>query len=99
MGRPKEYRELDLLQNLAGTARTRNGRLAINWQSRRSMPRWRMVPLNGQWYNRGRLRATVQRRPKVPHSGRALTAEELANALNTNPWSLAPGRRQRNARG
>lgn len=89
MGRGKEYREIDWLQDAIGTARTRNGRPALDWLSRRSKPRWRMLALNGQWYDRNSLRA---RRPTVvPHSRRPLTEAELATILDPNPWSLAPG--------
>lgn len=83
------------LRRLARVARKRNGRLAIDWVSRRQKPRWRMVGLNSQWYDRGRLRDLLAGRPTpsvVPASRRRLTARELENIANTNPWRLYPPR-------
>jgi hypothetical protein len=91
----RELRDLIVVRDLAGTHRTRNGRLAVNWFSRRSKARWRLVPLDGQWYDRARLRGAVAKNRRVPHSMRPLTAEELADVLNAAPWSLAPPRRRR----
>lgn len=98
---PREYRELAALKGIADIHRTRDGRLAVNWLSRRQQARWRMLAMNGQWYNRGRLRNSVRsnasrgKAPLVPHSSRRMTNAELANALNASPWSLAPGRTPR----
>lgn len=92
---PREYRELNGLKAIAEVHRTRDGRLAVNWLSRRSKSRWKMVALNGQWYDRQRLRDRVKNRPVVPHSSRRLAEAELAEILNLNPWSLAPGRSPR----
>lgn len=84
--------DLAALRDAMDLHRTRNGRPAINWMSRRTLPRWRMVPLNGQWYERGRLARAVTQSPSVPHSRRRLTPAELRNATNTEPYSLAPWR-------
>jgi hypothetical protein len=98
---PREYRELAALKGIAEVHRTRDGRLAVNWLSRREVARWRMLALNGQWYDRGRLRQRVSsntsqgRVAVVPHSSRRMTNAEVAEALNLNPWSLAPGRAPR----
>jgi hypothetical protein len=98
---PREYRELAALKNIAEVHRTRDGRLAVNWLSRREVARWKMMAMNGQWYDRGRLRQRVRananrgRAPAVPHSSRRMTNAEVAEALNANPWSLAPGRTPR----
>lgn len=81
------------LRRLARVARKRNGRLAIDWTSRRQKPRWRMVALDSQWYDRARLRDILARRPTpsvVPASRRRLTAAELGLIANTNPWRLYP---------
>lgn len=86
--RPRD--EAERLRVLTGAARTRNGRLAIDWLSRAQKPRWRMLALDSQLYNRERMRqriATTQR-TVVPSTSRPLTARELAAALNTNPWRL-----------
>lgn len=98
---PREYRELAALKGIADLHRTRDGRLAVNWLSRREVARWRMLAMNGQFYDRGRLRERVRsnarqgRVPAVPHSSRRMTNAEVAEALNANPWSLAPGRSPR----
>lgn len=81
------------LRQLTGTARSRNGRLAIDWISRRQVPRYKMVLLDGVWYDRDDLRRVLSRRPRpeaVPSSRRPLTAGELAGVRDPNPWSLAP---------
>ena len=88
------------VREITGVRRVRNGRLAVNRISRATKPRWRMLALDGQWYDRDRLRELVVgarrdgRRTAVPHSTRALTAAELDAILNTNPWTLLPRRRR-----
>lgn len=78
------------LASTAGMARFRDGRLEPDWLSRDLRPRWRMVRLNGQWYNRNQLRNRVAGRgAQVPATRRELTNQELANVTNTNPWSLS----------
>lgn len=64
----------------SGVARYLNGRLADDRMSRREVARWRLVRLDGVWYDRRRLadalRLAATRR--VPHSRRLLTpADEL----------------------
>lgn len=81
------------LRQLTGTARARNGRLAIDWISRRQEPRYKMTRLDGEWYDRDDLRRVLSKRPRpeaVPVSRRPLTARELAGVRDPNPWSLAP---------
>lgn len=85
--------EAEKLRLIAGVARARNGRLAIDWVSRRQKPRWRMVLLDGQHYNRRRLRELLDRRPAppaVPASRRPLRGAEIKDILDPNPWALAP---------
>lgn len=80
------------LRVLAGMARARNGRLEINWISRYEKPRWKMIKLDGEWYDRERLKKMLDRRPKpeiVPGSRRRLTAAELDVIRDPSPWSLA----------
>ena len=84
--------EAETLRDLAGVMRARNGRLAVDWVSRRQEPRWRMLRLDGQWYDRRRLRALLASRPRpevVPASRRRLSAAELAAVRDANPWRLA----------
>ena len=81
------------LRVLAGVARARNGRLEINWISRTQRPRWRMVFLDGRWYERESLGRLLDRRPspeRVPASRRQLTTEELWKLRDPNPWRLIP---------
>lgn len=82
------------LRVLAGMARARNGRLEINWISRYEKPRWKMIKLDGEWYDRERLKKLLDRRPKpeiVPGgSRRKLTAAELSLIRDTTPYSLDP---------
>jgi len=79
------------LRVLARVARARNGRLAIDWISRRQMPRWRMLLVDGQYYNRQRLRQLLSRKPDLrsaPGSKRKLVPAELKAVYNNNPWRL-----------
>lgn len=81
------------LRALARVARARNGRLEINWISRAQRPRWRMVFLDGQWYERDSLQRLLDRRPLpevVPASRRRLTNAELRKLRDPNPWRLIP---------
>lgn len=74
----------------AGVARYRNGRLEVDWLSRSLAPRWRMVRLDGQWYDRQALRDAVRGGAvEVPATRRRLSAEEVADAVNETPWSLS----------
>lgn len=78
------------LASTAGVARFRDGRLEPDWLSRNLRPRWRMVRLNGAWYNRDRLRARLNNRgPQVPATRRDLAEAEVANVRDPNPWSLS----------
>lgn len=77
------------LRSIAQVARYRNGRLAIDWISRREKPRWRMVRLDDQYYDRQRLRKLLnsgRTSPSLPR--RRLTAAELASIRDPNPWRL-----------
>lgn len=79
------------LRALAGVARARNGRLQIDWISRRQVPRWRMVALNGQWYDRERLKRLLASRPPpaaVPASRRKLSRAEQNRVNDARPWAL-----------
>lgn len=81
----------ETLRDIAGVHRARNGRLDIDWISRSQKSKWRMVPLDGQWYNRAGLVALVSKRPKperVPASRRELTNAELRDLTDPNPWRL-----------
>ncbi len=91
--------EADRVRDLVGIARYRNGRLGVNWLSRRQMPRWRLVSLNGTSYSRDGLRRRLEMLEKldrdliVPVTRRLMTARELAAIRDPNPWSLFPPRR------
>lgn len=81
------------LRQLAQVARTRNGRLNIDWISRSQKPKWKMLRFDGAWYDRNALRRLLARRPqppRVPSTARALLSPELGRVTNTNPWRLGP---------
>ncbi len=86
----------ETLRDLTGVARARNGRLAVNWITRALRPRWRMLRLDGQWYDRAALRDFLRSRANrraagaalVPHSRRAMTRKELDILYDPNPFAL-----------
>lgn len=85
-------RDAEYLRQLAQLARVRNARLAIDWVSRRQKPRWRMLPLDSQFFDRQRLRDLVRAKPVVPSTLRRLTPPEIEAAFDPNPWRLYPPR-------
>ncbi len=79
------------VKNLADVTRYRNGRLAIDVLARRQKPRWRMLFLDGDWYDRNRLRAELARLGEfVPQTRRALRLGEILAIRDTQPWRLRP---------
>jgi hypothetical protein len=73
-------------------ARYLNGRLALNWLGRRMKSRWRMVLLDGQWYDRTGIRAWIKARLDrglgafVPHSKKPLTKADMFAIYDPNPY-------------
>lgn len=90
-------KEAESLRRLARVVRMRNGRLAIDWTSRLQKPRWRMMSLDSQFYNRNRLRNAAGVRATVPSTSRKLTSAEMARIQNNNPWSLFEPRAVQNS--
>lgn len=90
--RLRQTRNVAALQDLTGVHRTRNGTLALDWLTRTSRPRWRMLRLDGQWYDLGALRGSPNftARSAVPHSYRRLSNAEERDVLNARRYSLAP---------
>jgi hypothetical protein len=78
------------VRDLARVARLRNGRLEVDWLSRRLEPRWRMLALDGRWYDRARLRDWLAATGRPPPGRAALSVAERAAALDPEPWALAP---------
>ncbi len=77
-----------------GLTRYLNGRLADDRLSRRQVPRWRLVRLDGVWYDRARLAERLRseaaaRRRAIPHSRRALTPAEIARLESPRPYAYA----------
>jgi hypothetical protein len=67
--------------NDSGVARYLDGRLGDDRLSRREVARWRLVRLDGVWYDRARLAAQMRLAAsrRVPHSRRLLTPAESAD--------------------
>ena len=79
------------VRNIARVKRYRNGRLAVDVMSRRQKPRWRMLMMNGDWYDRDSLRAEMRAMGHfVPQTRRALAQAEVAHIQNSEPWRLMP---------
>lgn len=73
-------------------ARYLNGRPALNWLGRRMKSRWRMVPLDGEWYDRAGIRAWISARTQrglavyVPHSKKPLTSADVLAIYDPFPF-------------
>lgn len=81
-----------LLEALDAAPGYRNGRLALDWMTRRQVPRWRLVKLDGTWYDPVLLRSLLASRPgreRVPATGRPLTQDEWLRLMDPNPWRLS----------
>ena len=80
------------VQALLELHRARNGRLAPDMLSRRMQARWRMLFLDGQYYDRARLRRVVTRvgraRAVVPDSRRRMDASNFLALDDANPWRV-----------
>ena len=69
-----------------------NGRLALNWLGRRMKSRWRMVLLDGQWYDRFGIRAWIKARLDrglgafVPHSKKPLSKADMGAIYDPTPF-------------
>ena len=73
-------------------ARYLNGRQALNWLGRRMKSRWRMVSLDGEWYDRTAIKTWISARTQrglavhVPHSKKAFTAADLQKIYDPFPF-------------
>ena len=91
MARAQEDDGVRALLRVSGLSRYANGRLALDYFSRRLRRRWAQVRLDGQWYDRAALGDYLRRRaargqpPAVPHSGRVLAAETV-RAIQASTW-------------
>lgn len=69
--------------------RTRNGRLEMDYLSRTLMPRWKMVRIDGVYYDRKALADWLVRRgPHAPSSRKALSADVIADLRNATPYRI-----------
>jgi hypothetical protein len=69
--------------------RTRNGRLNVDFLSRRLMPRWKMIKIDGVYYERKALAEWLLRRGAyAPASRRPLTPAQSADVANANPYRI-----------
>lgn len=75
---------------VAGTGmhRGRDGRLDVDQFSRRLIPRWRMVRVDGRFFERKALARWLLERGVSPVSRRPVTGAEFADATNANPYRI-----------
>lgn len=80
----------------AGMHRTRNGRLEVDQLSRRLQPRWKMVRVDGRWYDRRALAAWLLGHPGLatvpyaPASRAGIARNQVAAITDANPYRLWP---------
>ena len=72
----------------AGVHRERDGRLDVDHFSRRLMPRWKMVRVDGRYFDRKALGAWLLERKTSPITRRPLGARELVNATDPRPHRI-----------
>lgn len=69
--------------------RKRDGRMEIDYFSRRLQPRWKLIKIDGVYYDRKSLANwLLTRGASVPTSRRPFTAKELENIRDPNPYGL-----------
>ena len=78
------------LQNMLEIHRYRNGRLEIDYFSRKMSPKFSLIELDGKYYDRDSLKkfVTEQASNIVPESLRVLNSKEKANVNNKNPYRI-----------
>lgn len=84
-----DAKNLENLRDAAQVHRTRDGRLEMDRLSRTLRPRWTMIRMNGAYYDRKSLAGWLLSRGKFsPATRRPLTAAEIANVENANPYGI-----------
>lgn len=78
------------LQNMLEIHRYKNGRLEIDYFSRKMTPAFSTIELNGKYYDRNGLKKFIAEQGSniVPESLRALNSKEKANVNNKNPYRI-----------
>ncbi|APC25778.1 hypothetical protein BST79_gp265 [Only Syngen Nebraska virus 5] len=78
------------LQNMLEIHRYRNGRLEIDYFSRKMSPKFSLIELDGKYYDRDSLKKFVAEQASniVPESLRVLNSKEKANVNNKNPYRI-----------
>jgi hypothetical protein len=80
---------MDTLMDLTGVHRYRNGRMDVDFSSRGLQPRWKLVKVDGVWYDRKDMaRWILDRGPVSPVTRRPLTPETVTNATNVAPFRI-----------
>ncbi|ABT15079.1 hypothetical protein NY2A_B680L [Paramecium bursaria Chlorella virus NY2A] len=83
-------RTIKNLQNMLEIHRYRNGRLEIDYFSRKMSPKFSLIELDGKYYDRNDLKKFIieQGSTIVPESLRALNSKEKAIVNNKNPYRI-----------
>ena len=77
------------ISSMTDMHRTRNGRLDIDQFSRGLKPKWRMIRIDGAYFDRRKLAEWLTTRGKfAPTTRRALTSREIEALQNANPYRI-----------
>ena len=77
------------LQNMLEIHRYRNGRLEIDYFSRKMSPKFSLIELDGKYYDRNSLKKFIEEQSNiVPESLRVLNTKEKTNVKNKNPYGI-----------
>ena len=78
------------LQDMLEIHRYRNGRLEIDYFSRKMSPKFSLIHLDDKYYDRNSLKKYIMEQASntVPESLRVLSAKEKANVSNKNPFRI-----------
>ena len=79
----------DDVSSMTEMHRTRNGRLDIDQFSRGLKPKWRMIRIDGAYFDRRKLAEWLTTRGKfAPTTRRALTTREIEGIQDANPYRI-----------
>jgi hypothetical protein len=80
----------NIVKNKAAMHRYKNGRLQIDYFSRQQRPKWSMIEIDGEYYDRDAIHKFVIDRSNtiVPKTLRKMTKSELEAVINKNPFKI-----------